>query len=223
MKFRNLFAPEGLRLNNEDAGRKFINSIVFCKMNPGNGGVVPKVDGEPVKIEAMEYPNILLRLEAVADWWHYKNILETRLFPPFGIVNYQTDGHNVVLRGWRTGDRQWNLGLNNQGFTSALERESGSQDLGHNVTWRMAKAFFTPTYFPFKEAWAMMQREPHESIAITPMYWIRRMPNKSVGKFTLYRKQIPVGMWMNKNEDSFYLNSPCSIFEEDINNLLERH
>lgn len=217
MKYEDIdfYAPEGLELNADDTYRKFGNMLVLGRIK---GELAKDDEIKLIQMGAFAPPNIRYYTDGGNNLVlsNRKVVRLAASYPSSGLTNYR-DG---VLRGYRTGERQWNLGLGGAGYNAVYER--GDQANHIEIGWEAAQALFFPTYSTVKEALELLNSKKCRARAINPKFWIRRvdLSAKEV-QHVLFRKTIPLGVFTSANPKSFYSQSGCDIFKSDVQKLLE--
>lgn len=209
------YAPEGLELNADDTYRKFGNMLVLARIK---NDLVKEDKIELIQLGSFNPPNIRYYVNNGQDLVSKdrKHVRLAAAYPASGITNYR-DG---VLRGWRTGERQWNLGLGGAGYVATFER--GDLTRHYEIGWEVAQALFFPTYSTVVEALELLNSKKSFARAINRNFWIKRVDvSAKEAQHVLFRKTIPLGVFTSASPKSFYAQSGCDIFKPDIQKLLE--
>ena len=209
-----LFSPEGMLLSDDDAFRRF----------GGNYVVVRIVDGKsdttiPVRVSSLRFPYIGLETEKVGIIEVSEKHCElVHTYPPVGVYNWRKG----VLLFSRTGNRQWHLGLGNEGTSLIYEAEKGGQEV--IASFEIMRALYFPTFSNIDTALKDLYDLNADVIyarALSKRFWLKKlMKDKKVDKVIMYRNKIPVGLFLKPDVNSFYPQSGCEVFNEDIKQLL---
>lgn len=214
MKEINIFLPEGLLLNNDDAFRKFgMASLLFRHIN------IP--DPFVAKVLAMRFPHITIHvLNRGQVTYHVDEIKVARIYPEGNLTNHV----GIAYRFCRSGERQWQLGVGNAGFHVWKETSAESIRLVEPPL-DLVHSMFNPRFVTITDAVSNISSGAIQSAAINKWFWVRGLKDKknTTPKLVLYRKHIPVGLFTSPNKESFYLQGGCEIFRDDINELLEKN
>lgn len=210
------YAPEGLELSPDDTYRKFGNMLVLGRIK----GELPKDEDSIQIIQLGGFTATTIRyytdggVNLVSG--NRRTVRLAAAYPSSNLTNYR----NGVLRGWRTGERQWNLGLGGAGYVAVYE--NGDQTRHIEIGWEAAQALFYPTYSTVKEALELLNSKKAMARAINHNFWIKRIDiSVKEAQHVLFRKTIPLGVFTSANPKSFYAQSGCDIFKPDVQKLLE--
>ncbi len=210
------FAPDGLEQNDEDTYRKFGGMYVLAAIKKD----MKTETIEVILIHGFRKPNIefsTIDRDSFALKRDYVRLYKA--FPPLGATNWE----NSVLRCYKSGARQWQYGVGNQGLIVLVEKSTGSRDV--EITQSVAQTLFFPSYSTVREALLSLSRKenPCFARAVGGHYWMQKMQDKcGATQFLLFRKNMPVGIFFSNDPSSFYLQSGCELFQTEINKLLEK-
>lgn len=208
-----LFSPDGLLLTNDDAFRKFGGAIVLARhtISATTEEIVP------TRIDAMRRPVISCSTQRRGSFEVPDSAIRlVRGWPQSGVSNYK----NGILRGARTGERQWQVGLGSTGYSVAYETDK--TEYIHAPGFQIADALFFPKYTPLEEALEQLGKTDVKARAINQNFWVKQLLfSKNSFQNILYRKTICVGVFHTSKKDSFYFQSGCSAFKDDVAEILE--